>query len=57
MKYFCEIAALCFEMSSIFAIGCLVLLDIIYVNLSAKNLLKLDTAWTFIKILSILDDE
>ena len=57
MKYFCEIAALCFEMLSILEIRYLVLLDIICVNMRAQMLLKIDTVWIFIKVVSISDEE
>ena len=43
--------------SSILELCYLVVLDIICVNLPAKMLLKIDTVWAFIKIVSIPDEE
>ena len=57
MKYVREISPICFEMKFILEIRYLVLLDIIFVNLPATTLLKIDTAWTFITINNIPDEE
>ena len=45
------------EMLSILEICYFGHLDVIYVNLPAKMLLNIDTAWAFIKIVSIPDEE